>query len=189
MLYNERNFENEVALTVAKKMAAAARTAPKASGLDKIEILVLDGKEKDELAAALSKAGRERNIDFFVRDAGNIEASEAVVLIGMNNIPFGLPQCGICGFRDCASMKKAGGRCSFNVTDLGIAVGSAVSIAADNRIDNRVLYSGGKIAVEAGFFEKGVCLAYAIPLSISTKSIFFDRGKNDKASGDECPKD
>ena len=68
-------------------------------------------------------------------------------------------------------------------------MGSAVSIAADNRIDNRVLYSGGKIAVEAGFFEKGVCLAYAIPLSISTKSIFFDRGKNDKASGDECPKD
>ena len=189
MLYNERNFENEVALTVAKKMAAAARTAPKASGLDKIEILVLDGKEKDELAAALSKAGRERNIDFFVRDAGNIEASEAVVLIGMNNIPFGLPQSGICGFTDCAAMKKAGGRCSFNVTDLGIAVGSAVSIAADNRIDNRVLYSGGKIAVEAGFFEKGVCLAYAIPLSISTKSIFFDRGKNDKASGDECPKD
>lgn len=187
MLYDERSFEREVALDVAKRMATAARTAPKASGLDKLEILVLDGKEKDRLAEELRKSGKEKGIDFFVRDAGNIDASEAVVLIGMNNIPFGLAQCGICGFSDCSSMKKAGGRCSFNVTDLGIAVGSAVSIAADNRVDNRVLYSGGKVAVEAGFFDEKVCLAYAIPLSISTKSIFFDRGKNDKASSDECP--
>lgn len=187
MLYDERNFEKEVALEVAKKMATAARTAPKASGFDKLEILVLDGEEKDKLAEALSEAGKNRGIDFFVRDAGNLKASEAVVLIGMNNIPFGLGQCGICGFSDCATMKKAGGRCSFNVSDLGIAVGSAVSIAADNRIDNRVLYSAGKIAVEEGFFDKSICLAYAIPLSISSKSIFFDRGKNDKAAGDECP--
>ncbi len=187
MLYDERNFEKEVALDVAKKMATAARTAPKASGLDKLEILILDGKEKDELGDVLKNAGIERQIDFFVRDAQNIKDGDAVVLIGMNNIPFGLPKCGICGFENCAAMKKAGGRCSFNVTDLGIAVGSAVSIAADNRVDNRVLYSAGKVAVEVGFFDKSVCLAYAIPLSISTKNIFFDRGKNDRASGKECP--
>ena len=72
-------------------------------------------------------------------------------------------------------MKKAGTNCVFNVTDLGIAVGSAVSIAADNRIDNRVMYSAGKGALKAGMLPPDVRIAYGIPLSISSKSIYFDR--------------
>ena len=40
--------------------------------------------------------------------------------------------------------------CAFSVTDLGIAVGSAVSLAADNRMDNRVLFSAGKGAARMG---------------------------------------
>lgn len=176
MVYDERDIKTETIISVAKKMAVAARTAPKASGRDKLEILILDGKDKDRLADELEKSGKEQEIDFFVRDAGNIRKSDAVLLIGMNNVPLALEKCGICGFGNCANMKKAGGRCSFNVTDLGIAVGSAVSLAADNRVDNRVLYSGGKVAVEKGFFDEFVCLAYAIPLASGSKSIFFDRG-------------
>ena len=72
-------------------------------------------------------------------------------------------------------MKKAGTNCVFNVTDLGIAVGSAVSVAADNRIDNRVMYSAGKGALKAGMLPPDVKIAYGIPLSISSKSIYYDR--------------
>lgn len=61
------------------------------------------------------------------------------------------------------------------MTDLGIAVGSAVSVAADNRIDNRVMYSAGKGALKAGMLPPDVKIAYGIPLSISSKSIYYDR--------------
>lgn len=169
------NAEKRAALAVADIMAAAAKTAPKACGADKIEAVILDGSEKDELADYLKKIGEERNIDFYVRDAENIKNSHCVVLIGAKDTPLALPSCGLCGFKNCGEMKKAGGHCTFNITDLGIAVGSAASIAADNRIDNRVLYSAGVAAVESGCFSKSVRVGYAIPLSTSSKSIFFDR--------------
>ena len=170
------NAEKRAALAVADLMAAAARTAPKACGVDNVETVILDGAEKDELAAYLRKIGEERNIEFFVRDAGNLESSHCVVLIGVKDIPLALVPCGLCGFENCGKMRKAGGHCTFNITDLGVAVGSAASIAADNRIDNRVLYSAGVAAVESGVMSEKVRVAYAIPLSTSSKSIFFDRG-------------
>lgn len=66
--------------------------------------------------------------------------------------------------------------CVFNTTDLGIAVGSAASVAMDNRIDNRIMYSVGKAVVDMGILGPDVKLAYGIPLSVSGKSPFFDRG-------------
>ena len=73
-------------------------------------------------------------------------------------------------------MKKAGANCAFNITDLGIAVGSAVSVAADHRIDNRVMYSAGRGAVRMGIFPEDVRVCCGIPLYTGSKSIFFDRG-------------
>ena len=58
--------------------------------------------------------------------------------------------------------------------DMGIAMGSAVAIAADERIDNRIMFSIGKVAEEMGYAE-GDIIWNGIPLSISGKSIFFDR--------------
>jgi len=72
-------------------------------------------------------------------------------------------------------MLQAGGTCSFNAGDLGIAVGSAASRAADLRLDNRIMYSAGKAAIELGILGEGVSIAYGIPLSVSSKSPFFDR--------------
>lgn len=169
------NAEKRAALAVADLMAAAAKTAPKGCGVDNVEVVILDGAEKDALAEYLREIGNERNIEFFVRDAGNINNSHCVVLIGVRNVPLALAPCGLCGFKNCGEMKKAGGHCAFNITDLGIAVGSAVSVAADHRIDNRVMYSAGVAAVESGCFSEKVRVAYAIPLSTSSKSIFFDR--------------
>jgi uncharacterized ferredoxin-like protein len=104
-----------------------------------------------------------------------VDASHVVVVLGVRNNPLGLSHCSYCGFEDCAATIKAGANCAFNVTDLGIAVGSAVSVAADHRFDNRVMFSIGKAAIALKYLPEDVRVAYGIPLSTSGKSIFFDR--------------
>lgn len=167
--------ERDAALRTADLMAAAARTAPKGSGKDKVVTLILTGEDKDALAAEMRKAAEEYGEDFILRDAGNIDGSHCVVLIGVTSVPFGLNNCSMCGFKNCGEMTKAGANCAFNITDLGIAVGSAVSVAADHRIDNRVMYSAGRGAVRMGLFPEDVRVCYGIPLYTGAKSIYFDR--------------
>ena len=65
--------------------------------------------------------------------------------------------------------------CAFNTGDLGIAIGSAVSVAMDNRVDNRIMYTVGQAAIEMGILGKDVKIIYGIPLSVSSKNPFFDR--------------
>ena len=72
-------------------------------------------------------------------------------------------------------MSEAGGTCSFNTGDLGIAVGSAAAMAADFRIDNRIMYTAGKVAVELGMLGDEIMIAYGIPLAAKNKNRFFDR--------------
>jgi uncharacterized ferredoxin-like protein len=72
-------------------------------------------------------------------------------------------------------MLNAGGTCSFSVGDLGIAVGSAVSLTADLRVDNRIMYTAGKAAIELGILGDDILIAYAIPLYAKGKNPFFDR--------------
>ncbi|MBQ6370906.1 MAG: ferredoxin [Firmicutes bacterium] len=165
----------EAAVQTARLMAAAAISAPKASGNDTVQSFVLTGEEKDQLAQHMRDIAEETGAEFFARDAGNVDRSEAVVLIGVRNVPFGLDHCGYCGFRNCAEMTKAGANCALTITDLGIAVGSAVSIAADHRMDNRVMFSAGQSALRMGFFDPSVRVSYGIPISVTSKSIYFDR--------------
>ena len=175
MIYSNIETEKNAVHHVAELMMAAARTAPKAHGLDNLAVIMIDGAEKDRLADEMRKIAKETGEDFLARDGGNVDASSVVVLLGVKNSPIGLSHCGFCGFGDCAGAIKAGGNCAFNVTDLGIAVGSAVSVAADHRIDNRVLFSAGKAALSLGYLPEGIRVAFGIPLSTSGKSIFFDR--------------
>ena len=58
--------------------------------------------------------------------------------------------------------------------DLGIALGSAVSVAADDRIDNRIFYTAGKAVLSLGLMPKKVKIAMGIPLSTWGKSIYHD---------------
>ena len=175
MIKTMEKCERDAAMRVADLMVSAAISAPKGSGRDTVVAMVVSGEEKDTLRDAMLELGKEYNEEFIVRDAGNVDRSICVVLIGCKSTPFGLDNCSMCGFKNCGEMKKAGTNCVFNVTDLGIAVGSAVSIAADNRIDNRVMYSAGKGALKAGMLPTDVRIAYGIPLSLGSKSIFFDR--------------
>lgn len=111
----------------------------------------------------------------FARDAANLRQSGAVVLIGSRYSPLGL-NCGWCGFPTCAAKTEQAPEapCAFNTHDLGIAVGSAVSIAADHRADCRVLYSAGVGALALNLLP-GCKAVLAIPLSSTGKSPFFDR--------------
>lgn len=160
---------------VAERMIAAAVTAPKAHGWDYLEGYILDGEDKARLADHMRDIYRETGADFFQRDAGCVDDSECVVILATLNDPIHLEHCGYCGFEDCADLIEAGGNCAFNVTDLGIAIGSAVSIAADHRIDNRVMFSAGQAALRMDFLAPGVRVCYGIPLSVTSKSNFFDR--------------
>lgn len=175
MKIQKNEAERDAILSVAKLMATAARTAPKGMGIDNIETLILEGDDKDELIGELNKIHEETGEDFYRRDGENVRSSVCVLLIGVKNSPVQLTNCGNCGFKDCAEMTGAGANCAFNITDLGIAVGSAVSVAADHRVDNRVFFSGGRAATRLGLMPKNVRVCYAIPLSAHGKSVYHDR--------------
>lgn len=178
MTVNEKDCRSGQVLAVAKAMMAAARTAPKGKGTDRLEIVTVHGREElHALAERMRAISDEMGFKFFLRDADNVEKAEAVVLIGTTIGTFGL-NCGFCGFADCeAKLKFADVPCAFNINDMGIAIGSAVSVAADMRVDNRVMWSAARGAMELGLIE-GCSAAFAILLSCTGKSPFFDRVVN-----------
>lgn len=179
MIHTLSDIQPEVLMETARRMCAAAVTAPKASGQDKVVTAIISGDTRDRVIEKMREIGEEYDEDFIRRDAGCLSRCPVCVLIGVKSTPFGLSNCHYCGFENCAEMTKAGGRCAINVSDLGIAVGSAVSVACDMRVDNRVMYSIGKTVTLMDLFPEDVEVCYGIPLSISSKSIFFDRGAGD----------
>ena len=142
MKYDAQQMEEQAVLATAAKMCAAARTAPKAKGLDHIETLVLTGADKDALADKMHEVATREFGDApstFHRDAENLRAAAAVVLIGIHPARRGLAYCSLCGFESCAACAEAKGRCCFDGIDLGIALGSAAAAAADERVDSRIM--------------------------------------------------
>lgn len=176
MIRMNREAESPALIQAAEQLCIAARTAPKGKGKDLLVTAIVTGEEKAQLCRRMREIAERDQMAFFHRDAGNLEGVEVVVLLGSRKEPLGLPHCGYCGFANCGALVKAGGCCAFNVGDLGIALGSAASRAADLRLDNRIMFSPGKAALELGLLGPDVALAYAIPLSASGKSPFFDRG-------------
>ena len=163
-------------IRAAEHICVAARTAPKGKGQDLLVTAIITDDDKQRLRKKMQEISQRDEVAFFQRDAGNLEHAPVVVLIGTRKVPLRLPACGYCGFINCDAMLDAGGTCSFNTGDLGIAVGSAVAMAADFRIDNRIMYSAGKAAVELGLLGDDVEIAYGIPLAAKGKNPFFDRG-------------
>lgn len=168
-------LERDAALQVAALMIAAARTAPKTRGIDNVHAFVIDDQPtKESLVRAMRELGQKENRPSLVRDAGNIEAAPAIVVIGIESRTAGL-NCGFCGKRDCKALEDSGGICAFNSIDLGIAACSAATVAACHHIDNRMMYSIGRAAMQLGLFDEKVKQALGIPLSVTGKNPFFDR--------------
>jgi len=176
---NENELRQEAILNVAKEMILAARTAPKARGVNTIAMSVLTGNDIIELARTTKSIGEKEENPIFTRDAANVlHFADAVVLMGTKIASLGLKYCGLCGFPNCASKNKEPDiPCVFNTGDLGIAIGSAVSIAMDFRVDNRIMYTIGVAAREMELLGKEYKIVYGIPLSASSKNPFFDRKK------------
>ena len=149
-IINSTAAEEDALLYVAKLMVAAARTAPKTRGEDSIHTSIVIGEDKEKLAVTMDELGRDR-------DAGNLRASGAVVLIGV----------------DTGKASEEWWPYSAKLIDLGIALGSAVKVASDNNVDNRIMRSVGLAASK-------MCLCKGddvegIPLSVKGKNIYFDR--------------
>lgn len=166
----------------ADQMMTAAKTAPKASGVDDVVCCALTGEDKDELADEMRRIGQTNDqLAFFIRDAGNIDDSPVVVLFGAKDVRFGISEaCQMCGFASCSANAKggdtaSGGRCVLPVTDLGIALGSAVTVAQEMRVDNRIMFSVGKAALNLGILGENIRVAYGVPLYTGSKNIFRDR--------------
>ncbi|MEG2858478.1 MAG: DUF2148 domain-containing protein [Clostridia bacterium] len=178
MIYGSEEIELAAALEAARRVCAAARTAPKARGIDQIHTMILTGEDKNRLADTLRLMGEDGGPDFYLRDAGNLLCAQAVALIGVSEGQRGLNEmCGYCHFENCAACCAAGATCVYDAMDLGVAVGSAVSVAADARVDSRVMFSVGKAALALDLFAGKATMVMGIPLSVSGKSPFFDRKK------------
>jgi len=178
MIIDSKKAEEQALLNLAYNVCAAVRTAPKTRRIDHLETAILVGEAKDKLAAEMRRIGESigEKATFIVRDAGNVDASGAVVLIGAKYETRGLgAMCKLCGFADCAACSAAGAACAFTSMDLGIALGSAASIAADGRVDNRIMFSVGKAAASLGLLGE-YKMVIGIPLAVRGKSPFFDRG-------------
>ena len=174
MITNERDTRTERLLQVAGEMMTAARTAPKGKGFDIIEIVLVTDKTISKLSEAMLEYSLKTGLKFITRDAENILLAEAIILIGTRQQTYGL-NCGYCGFATCLAKNEFPDiPCSLNSVDVGIAIGSACSVAADHRVDSRVMFSVGVVAAELGLMP-GCNNIYGIPISCSSKSPFFDR--------------
>ena len=160
-------------------MEIAARTAPKSGGKDFIVVKVLAGDDLKRLADEMVKYGEKTKKKNFDRDARNVAASAAVVFVGIKDAkPVDL-NCGACGFDLCNDRVTVehsefqGPQCAFRLLDMGIALGSAVKTASLLNVDNRIMYRAGVVARQMGLIDADFVMG--IPLSVTGKSIYFDR--------------
>ncbi len=168
-------LEREAALQVVALMAAAARTAPKTRGIDNIKVVAVESETmKKKVIAKMKEIAHAEDRPTLERDANNIAASPALLIIGVESNTAGL-NCGFCGQATCEALEAAKGVCAFNSIDLGIAACSAAAIANQFHVDNRLMYSIGRACLDLRLFDDKVKQALGIPLSITGKNPFFDR--------------
>jgi uncharacterized ferredoxin-like protein len=165
--------------TVSDLMAIAARTAPKAAGQDYVVVKVIEGEDLQRLGDEMAKYGQKVSKKNFDRDGCNVAASAAVMLIGIKDAKSPDLNCGACGVEMCNDRIPAehgefvGPQCALRVLDMGIALGSAVKTASLLNVDNRIMYRAGVVARMMGLIDADFVMG--IPLSVTGKSIYFDR--------------
>ncbi len=167
-------------------MAASARTAPKAGGKDFLEVVVISREEDlKKIADAMKEyAPKSTNEAYWLRDASNIENSQALLLVGLSKPVTAGYDCGGCGYPTCAEFTKnkqmkakemgyTGPHCVMRMMDIGVALSSAAKTASLHNVDCRVQQRVGAAARALGYIQAEV--AMGIPVSITGKSIYFDR--------------
>jgi len=165
--------------TVSDLMTIAARTAPKAAGQDFVVVKMIEGDDLVRLGDEMAKYGQKMGKKNFDRDGRNVAASAALVLVGLKDGKSPDLNCGACGVELCNDRHPAehgefvGPQCAIRVLDMGIALGSAVKTASLLNVDNRIMYRAGVVARMMGLIDADFVMG--IPLSVSGKSIYYDR--------------
>lgn len=176
----------DVSEMAVKLMAASARTAPKAGGKDFLEIAVITNDDDLKKIADRMKeyAPESTNEAFWLRDAANIENSQALLLVGLSKPVTAGYDCGGCGYSTCGEFAKnrkieekamgyTGPHCTMRMMDIGVALSSAAKTASILNVDNRVQQRVGAAARALGYIKAEVVMG--IPVSITGKSIYYDR--------------
>lgn len=167
--------------TVAQLMAIAAMTAPKTKGQNFVQVKIVEGEDVCRLGEAMLAYGRRTGKTNFDRDGKNVLISGAVLLVGLKDTDTCGLDCGACGQPNCAAFRAqpkmdgefSGPICAYRLIDMGIALGSAVKVASLLNVDNRIMYRVGAVARDMKLVDWQFVLG--IPLSVSGKSIYYDR--------------
>jgi uncharacterized ferredoxin-like protein len=158
--FQSEEMERDTVKVAAGMMAVSARTAPKAAGIDRIQTLILDGDDLQLLASAMEEKFKSKAVPLqgFPNNAEQVRQSSAVILIGATGEPKRMSppvNCGACGCKTCEEFVKSGKRegedfkgplCIWQTMDLGVALGSAVKMASELNVDNRIMYTVGAAA-------------------------------------------
>jgi uncharacterized ferredoxin-like protein len=166
--------------TVADLMEVSAITAPKAVGKNYVVTRTVTGDDIATLADDMIAYGAESGKKNFDRDGANVRNSGAIVLVGLKDAtPPGI-NCAACGHPTCIKINNGeqngeflGPQCAVRLLDMGIAIGSAVKTAQILNVDNRIMYRIGVSARRLGMIDADFVMG--IPLSVSGKSIYYDR--------------
>jgi uncharacterized ferredoxin-like protein len=196
-----KDLEEGAVRDIAAMMVAAARTAPKANGVDDIDAAVLDGDDLESLARTMEDLAEEKPSPYpsgpFRTNGDQVRKSNAVVLIGVRGSRRDIEKpldCGACGFGSCAALENSGRNqgddfigptCMLKAVDLGIAIGSAVCLASDFHLDNRLMYTIGAAAQRMQLLDADVVMG--IPLSVTGKNPYFYKGSSSALVGSQEP--
>jgi uncharacterized ferredoxin-like protein len=119
----------------------------------------------------------------FEINADMVRKSSHVLLIGVMGSRRGIEpslDCGACGYGTCENLRKVGRSkgndfygptCMLKALDLGIAIGSAVKLAAEFHVDNRIMYTLGAVAKTMALLDSDIIMG--IPMSVTGKNPFF----------------
>lgn len=173
-MINEKESTARILRNAAMAMMGRARTAPKIKGLDLLEILLAEKDDVQRIRKEIIRIGTKADIPFYIRDAIALEETPAILLIGSKDRVRNQDQCSLCGAPTCAQKDKDT-PCAYTALELGLALGSAMSAAQDFGIDTRLMLSAAKAAQSLGIFSPDIHTALALPMSISSKNIYFDR--------------
>ena len=183
-MHKSEELEKEAIRNAVAIMAASARTAPKAGGIDHIKTAIVDGDDILKLAAAMEQKAEEHlppMSQAFTREAEILRKCSAVLLIGMTGFPKIEIDCGACGYKTCKELVEArtregkdfsGPNCLHTTIDLGVALGSAVKVASILNIDTRVQYTVGAAAQKLRLLDADMIIG--VPLSVTGKNPCFD---------------
>jgi uncharacterized ferredoxin-like protein len=164
--------------SIAEFMEIAAITAPKTRGENFVVVKTLYGEDLQRVHDWMVEYSEAQDIPGFARDGKNVLTSEALVLIGIKDGAVADLHCAACGAEACIEINTTEGefkgpQCALRVLDMGIALGSAVKTASLMNVDNRIMYRAGVAARATGLIDADFVMG--VPLSVSGKSIYFDR--------------